>query len=78
MADLLVRGLEENLVKALEERALAHGRSVEAEHREILATALTRPQKRSFAQVLASMPEVGFDSDFARMQSKGNAPSVFD
>jgi len=66
MADLLVRGLDEALVKALKERAGAHGRSAEAEHREILAAALGRPAKRSLAQILASMPDVGIDADFER------------
>ena len=78
MADLLVRGVDEALVRALKERAGAHGRSAEAEHREILAAALARPRKRSFAEVLASMPEVGIDADFERVESEGKAPRVFD
>jgi antitoxin FitA len=36
MAQLLVRGLSEETVRLLRERAQAHGRSVEAEHRAIL------------------------------------------
>jgi len=44
MADLLVRGIDEELVRVLKERAGAHGRSAEAEHREILAAALARPR----------------------------------
>ena len=78
MPDLLVRGIDEDLVRALKERAGANGRSAEAEHREILAAALIRPRKRSFAEVLASMPEVGKDADFARVESGKDAPSVFD
>jgi plasmid stability protein len=78
MPDLLVRGVDETLVRALEERAGAHGRSAEAEHREILAEALARPRRRSFAEVLASIPDVGTDADFARVESAGKAPSVFD
>jgi plasmid stability protein len=78
MADLLVRGVDEALVKALKERAVAHGRSAEAEHREILAAALRRPRKRSFAAVLAAMPNVGNDDDFDRVQGTGEAPHVFD
>jgi plasmid stability protein len=78
MADLLVRGVDEALVRALKERAGAHGRSAEAEHREILVAALARPRKRSFAEVLASMPEVGVDADFERVESEGKAPRVFD
>jgi antitoxin FitA len=78
MADLLVRGIDEELVRALKERAGAHGRSAEAEHREILAAALARPRRRSFAEALASMPEVGADADFERVSSTRQAPDVFD
>ena len=80
MSDLLVRDIDESLVDALKERAGRNGRSVVAEHRAILVSALTRPAKRSFAEVLAAMPDVGTDEDFARVQ--GNAsqapPHVFD
>jgi antitoxin FitA len=78
MPDLLVRGVDEEVVRALKERAVAHGRSAEAEHREILAAALVRPRKRSFAEILASMPDVGADADFERVQSGGEVPRVFD
>lgn len=78
MAELLVRGVDEEIVRALKERAGAHGRSAEAEHREILAAALLRPRKRSFAEVLASMPDVGMDADFERVQSGREARRVFD
>jgi antitoxin FitA len=43
MATLLVRRLDEDLVRRLKERALIHGRSAEAEHRAILEAAL-RPK----------------------------------
>ena len=78
MPDLLVRGVDETLVRALKERAGAHGRSAEAEHREILAAALARPRRRSFADVLASMPNVGADADFERLIAASEAPRVFD
>ena len=78
MADLLVRGVVETVVKALKERAGAHGRSAEAEHRAILAAALARPRRRSFAEVLASIPAVGTDADFERQNSVTEAPRVFD
>jgi antitoxin FitA len=41
MATLVVRRLDDSLVKRLKERAVAHGRSAEAEHRAILEAALT-------------------------------------
>ena len=40
MAQLLVRNVDEDTVARLKSRAAAHGRSVEAEHREILRAAL--------------------------------------
>jgi plasmid stability protein len=78
MPDLLVRGVDDELVRALKERAGAHGRSAEAEHRAILAAALARPRRRTFAEVLASIPDVGLDADFERIDSAGRAPHVFD
>ncbi len=78
MPDLLVRGVDDELVRALKERAGAHGRSAEAEHRAILAAALARPRRRSFAEVLASMPDVGLDEDFERVDASELAPHVFD
>jgi plasmid stability protein len=66
------------LVRALKERAGIHGRSAEAEHREILASALQRPRRKSFVQVLASMPDVGIDPDFERVEASRNPDSVFD
>ena len=40
MASLIVRRLDDDLVRRLKARALAHGRSAEAEHRAILEAAL--------------------------------------
>lgn len=77
MANLLVRDVDDALVKTLKQRAGKHGRSAEAEHRAILAAALGRTRRRSFAQVLASMPEVGTDEDFARVEPRRKAPRVF-
>lgn len=68
MAQLIVRNLDEDLVRALHTRAARHGRSVEAEHREILRQAL-RPQpepKQSLKELLLAMPDVGEDADFER------------
>jgi antitoxin FitA len=78
MPDLLVRGVDETLVRALKERASAHGRSAEAEHRAILAEALARPRRRTLAEVLASMPAVGVDADFDRVDSAERSANVLD
>ena len=61
---LVVRNIEPSVAQALKEAAARHGRSAEAEHREILRAALTRPARRSFKDVLAAMPDVGPDEDF--------------
>lgn len=68
MAQLVVRNLTEDLVKALKSRAAQHNRSAEQEHRQILAAALAGPRRRSLAETLRSMPNVGRDEDFARLQ----------
>jgi plasmid stability protein len=40
MGQLLVRNVDDDLIRRLKERAAAHGRSAEAEHRAILEQAL--------------------------------------
>lgn len=70
---LVVRGLEEEIVGALRLRAAEHGRSVEAEHREILRQVLlpAATGRRSIKELLLSMPDVGDDGDFARDPDDG-------
>ena len=62
--NLVVRNVDEDVALALKKLAASHGRSAEAEHREILRTVLQRPKRRSVAEVLSSMPNVGEDTDF--------------
>ncbi len=77
MATLLVRNIDDRLVQALKARAGKHGLSAEAEHRRILEAVLLPRKKKSFAEILAAMPNVGLDSDFARIDD--NEPrNVFD
>jgi plasmid stability protein len=47
MAQLLVRDLDELLVKKLKSRARAHGVSAEEEHRRILNEVLSRPDEKN-------------------------------
>lgn len=68
MAQLMVRKLPDELVKALKLRAARRNRSAEQEHREILQAALHGPRRRHLADVLAAIPNVGEDSDFSREQ----------
>jgi antitoxin FitA len=69
MAQLMVRNLPAELVKALKQRAAKRNRSAEQEHREILKAALRGTQRKPLSEVLASMPNVGKDADFAREQN---------
>lgn len=76
MATLIVRNVDEAIVKALKQRASRHGVSAEAEHCKILEQVLLQPAKQSFAEVLRSIPNVGNDSDFERVQDN-TAHDVF-
>ena len=68
MPQLVVRQIEENVVKKLKERAGQHGVSMEEEHRRILRDALlgNRTKRASFKDALLAMPNVGADTDFER------------
>lgn len=78
MANLLVRNLDDALVRKLKQRAARHARSAEAEHRLILEAALTRTRRKPLAEVLAQMPDVGRNEDFERHQDTSkDAEGVF-
>jgi plasmid stability protein len=64
MAQLIVRNIEESVVEALKREAARHGRSAEAEHREILRRHLAKSPRRSLKSHLLAMPDVGEDRDF--------------
>jgi plasmid stability protein len=79
MANLVVRNLDQRIVDALKQRAARRGRSAEAEHRAILEEVLlAKPKKRSLAEALASMPNVGQDEDFERREDVADGAHVFD
>ena len=73
MAQLIVRQIEEKVVKKLKERAGQHGVSMEEEHRRILREALVGPSKKkpSFKEYLRQMPDVGPDDLFERNRDFG-------
>ena len=77
MAQLIVRNLDEETVRELKIRAAQHGRSAEAEHREILRLALrpARPEK-SLKEMLLAIPPVGEDSDFERPRDLGREVEI--
>ncbi len=70
MAQLLVRKVDERIVRALKERAVAHGVSAEEEHRRILLDSLCLKDhdlelNRSFVEHLLAIPEM--DEEGARL-----------
>ncbi len=66
MASLVVGNIDDEIVNALKKRADKHGISAEAEHRNILESALLTSKRKSFIEALSSIPSVGIDSDFER------------
>lgn len=71
MAELVVRGVEAEVVSKLTERAKRHRRSLEEEHLAILRDTLLGDTPEgsgtTFEQYLHAMPDVGEDADFARI-----------
>ncbi len=56
--NLQVRNLDDDLIIRLKRRAARHGRSTEAEHREILRQALSSEVEPSFAELAAELREM--------------------
>ncbi len=54
MGQLIVRGLDDRLIRTLKQRAARTGRSAEAEHRLILEQALG-PETETFAEAAARL-----------------------
>ena len=53
--NLQVRNLDDDLIVRLKRRAARHGRSTEAEHREILRQALSNEVEPSFEELAAEL-----------------------
>lgn len=53
--NLSVRNLDDEIISRLKRRAARHGRSAEAEHREILRLALTSEAEPSFEELAAQL-----------------------
>jgi antitoxin FitA len=65
VAQLIVRNLNDGIIRRLKVRAAQNGRSAEAEHREILKTTLLAPRNmKTLKDLLSAMPDGGQDSDF--------------
>jgi plasmid stability protein len=73
MSQLIVRNIEESLVRELKKRAGEHGISMEEEHRQILREALAREvggKGRTFWEALTEMPLAGDEELFERDRSR--------
>jgi antitoxin FitA len=78
MAQLIVRNVDEEVVKALKLRAAQKGVSTESEHRDILRSVLLRgPERPPLKSVLASMPDVGQDDDFLSERDSDRKNGLF-
>lgn len=72
MGQLIVRNVEDDLIRTLKMRAAEKRRSAEAEHREILRQALaTRRKGKTLKDLLLHMPDIGEDADFERLRDLG-------
>jgi len=84
MAQLIVRNLDDDLVRDLKKQAGEHGISVEEEHRRILHDALrgrASTLKKTFWEALSQMPVTGDDSLFERdrtISSRGTSQELFE
>jgi plasmid stability protein len=72
VGQLIVRNVDDELIRALKMRAAQKRQSAEAEHREILREALAPRRKgKTLKDVLLQMPGVGDDADFERPRDLG-------
>jgi plasmid stability protein len=71
MPQLIVRNIEERLVKKLKQRAREHEVSMEEEHRRILRSTLLGRSGQGFKQYLRQMPDLGPDELFERTRDPG-------
>lgn len=72
MGQLIVRNVDDELIRALKMQAAQKGRSAEAEHRDILRAALSRRRStKTLKAFLSEMPDVGDDADFERPRDFG-------
>ncbi|HEX9407825.1 MAG TPA: DNA-binding protein [Thermoanaerobaculia bacterium] len=72
MGQLIVRNVDDKLIRELKIRAAEKRRSAEAEHREILRKALSRKNpNKTLKDVLLEMPGGVRDVDLERRRDRG-------
>jgi plasmid stability protein len=81
MAQLVVRNLEESVKARLLRRARSHGRSMEAEVRDILRNAANEPEKPTKGlgtEIAALFKGKGYDFEVEEMRGHTVIPIKFD
>jgi antitoxin FitA len=72
VGQLLVRGIDDDLIRRLKLRAARNGNSTEEEHRRILREMLGVDRSpRTLKDLLIGIPRVGEDADFERSPDRG-------
>lgn len=78
MAQILVRKLDDDVKRRLEDRARRHGRSTEAEVREILRSAVAdqdHTDQDLGARIAARFAEIGLDQDIPELRGEAARPA---
>lgn len=78
MAQLVVRGLEDEVKTRLQQRAKRHGRSTEEEVREILRNAVRdepAPPRRLGSLLRARFAGLGLQDDFSELRGREADPA---
>lgn len=81
MAQILIRQLDEDVKVKLQRRARAHGRSTEAEVREILSNAVRnerRPAASLGSRIAARFAGVGLDAEIVELRGEPIRPARFE
>lgn len=77
MTDILIRDIDGDLVKALSLQATKNNRSLEAEIKAILQTAVTKPlKKRSLADALLEIPKLDDDADVDKLFERPGSTAI--
>jgi plasmid stability protein len=80
VAQFIVRNLEENIKAKLKRRADLHGRSMEAEIREILRSAAreeSRPRAALGSRIAARFSKDGLKADLPELRGQSAKPADF-
>jgi antitoxin FitA len=81
MAQLVVRNIEAEVKRRLQRRARRHGRSMEAEARDILRDAAkeeSNPSRGLGTEIASLFKKIGLDADVPELRGHKIKPASFD